>query len=143
MIAANVFIQSGDEIRIMHSSAALGTAIYQMEGNSWHQTQNFTWTCRSTDFSESALAERADFFQKEDWLAANGRMGTLNELEYQIKIPDQDFKVAVVYIKSVPPYEYIPWPANLEDDSIRQNPDGLPLEMNFSIELWRVLDPDN
>ena len=79
------------------------------------------------------------FFQDEGWLAANGLMGTPNELEYQIKIPDQDFRIAVVYIKATPPYEKVPWPANLDDDCIDPTPGGLPLRTEFSLEQWGVL----
>lgn len=139
-IAGNVLIHSGDEIKIMHSSAALGTAIYQQDKEKWTQTQDFFWRCRDTGNSEAAQAERAEFFQDEGWLAANGLMGTPNELEFKIMIPDQDFRLAVVYIKSSPPYEKVPWPADLGDDSIRQTPGGLSLEMHFTPERWEVLD---
>ncbi len=62
-IAGNVFISRGDEIAILHTSAALGTAIYQQGVDGWQQTQDFTWRCRNTDNSESAQAERAEFLQ--------------------------------------------------------------------------------
>jgi putative intracellular protease/amidase len=140
MIAANVFIQHGDEISIMHSSAALGTAIYKKEIDSWQQTQDFTWQCRSTSLSDAAQAERDAFLQEEGWVAANGRMGTPNELEYQIKIPVGDFRLAAVYIQASPPYEKIPWPAELTDDTIMPTPGGLPDTFNFSTEQWAVLD---
>ncbi len=139
MIAANVFIQSGEEIIIMHSSAALGTAIYQKNADSWQQTQDFTWQCRSTSLGDAAQAERDEFLQQEGWVAANSRMGTPNELEYQIKIPDQDIRIAVVYIKATHPYEEIPWPPDLEDDTIMPTPGGLPETSNFSLEQWARL----
>ena len=139
MIAANIFIQSGDEIFILHSSAALGTAIYQQGEDGWQQTQNFTWQCRSTSLGDAAQAERNAFLQQEGWVAANGRMGTPNELEYQIKIPEQDFRLAAVFIHSTPPYEKVPWPAALDDDCIRSTPGGFPMMMAFSTDRWGVL----
>ena len=139
-IAGNVFIQHGDEIRIMHSSAALGTAIYKKESDGWQQTQDFTWQCRSTSLSDAAQAERDEFLQQEGWVAANGRMGTPNELEYQIKIPVGDFRLAEVYIQSSPPYEKIPWPAELTDDTVMPTPGELPETFNFSLEQWVRLD---
>jgi hypothetical protein len=139
-IAGNVFIQHGDEIKILHSSAALGTAIYKKDTDRWQQTQDFTWHCRTTSNSESAQDERAEFLAEEGWLAANGWMGTPNELEYQIKIPDGDFRLAAVYIKASPPYEKIPWPPQLIDDTILPTPGGLPDSFYFSSEQWIVLD---
>jgi hypothetical protein len=142
-IAGNVFIQRGDEIHILHSSAALGTAIYQKSGTGWQLTQDFTWCCRNTSNSASAQTERDEFLQAEDWLAANGRMGTPNELEYQIKIPEQDFRIAVVFLKASPPYEKVPWPEDLSDDSILSTPGGLPMMMEFSIGQWGALQLKN
>ena len=139
MILANLFIQSGDEIIIMHSSAALGTAIYQKNADSWQQTQDYTWHCRSTSLGGAAQTERDEFLQQEGWVATNGRIGTPNELEYQIKIPDGDFRLAAVYIKSSPPYDKIPWPAELTDDTIMPTPGGLPETYNFSPEQWMEL----
>ena len=140
MIAANIFIQRGDEIAILHTSAALGTAIYQHGQDHWQQTQDFIWQCRSTSLSDAAQAERDEFLQKEGWVAANGRMGTPNELEYQIKIPEEDFRLAAVYIKASPPYEKIPWPPQLTDETITPTPGGFPESFYFSPEQWAVLD---
>ncbi len=143
MIAGNVFIHSGNEITILHTSAALGTAIYKKSEDSWQQTQDFTWRCLNTGNSEAARTERIEFLQDEGWLAANGRMGTPNELEYQIRIPDQDFQLAAVYIKATHPYQKVLWPAHLDDDCIKPTPGGLPLEMQFSPDKWMILDLSN
>ena len=139
LIAGNVFINRGDQIEIFHSSAALGTAIYQQGVDGWQQTQDFTWRCRNTGDSEAAKAERTEFLQDEGWLAANGLMGTPNELEYQIKIPDQDFRLAIVYIKATYPYDKVPWPANLNDDCAQPSTGELPAVMQFSPAQWARL----
>ena len=139
LIAGNVFISRGDQIEILHTSAALGTAIYQQGVDGWQQTQDFTWRCRNTGDSEAAKAERTEFLQNEGWLAANGLMGTRNELEYQIKIPDQDFRLAIVYIKATYPYDKVPWPANLNDDCAQPSSGELPAVMQFSPAQWARL----
>ena len=129
--ACNVYILRGDKITVLHSSAALGTAIYQKAESNWQQTQNFNWQLRDTSNSESAQTERAAFLKTEGWLAANGNMGNPNELEYQIKIQEQNLRIAVVFTKSTPPYEKVPWPANLDDDTITPTPGGFPTMMAF------------
>lgn len=139
MIAGNVFISRDDKIEVLHTSAALGTAIYQKNEDNWQQIQDFSWRCRNTGNSESALEERAEFLQDEDWLAANGRMGTPNELEYQIKISGQSSSLAVVFSKSSYPYEKVPWPANLDDDCIKPTTGGFPNILEFSPDQWGVL----
>lgn len=140
MIAGNVFIHRGDEIAILHTSAALGTAVYKKGEDGWKQTQDFTWRCRNTGDSESAQAERAEFLKDEGWLAANGLMGIPNELEYKIKIQDRDFRLAMVYIKATYPYKKVPWPAKLDDDCIQPASGGLPLVMQFSPAKWAKLE---
>ena len=102
--------------------------------------QDFTWQCRSTSLSDAAQAERDEFLQEEGWVAANGRMGAPNELEYQIKIPEENFRLAAVYIKASPPYEKIPWPTQLTDNTITPTPGGLPESFYFSPEQWALLD---
>lgn len=142
MIVGNVFVNSGEEISILHVSAALGTALYQQETNVWQQTKAFEWCCRGTSDSASAQTERDDFFQREGWVSINSRVGTPNELEYQIKIGDQPIRLAVNYltVSSSPDDEKPPWPAGLDDDVIKPTPGGLPLQFNFAPERWVILD---
>jgi hypothetical protein len=145
LIAGNVFIQRENEISILHSSAALGTAIYhkKSESDAWVQVQDFIWRCRDASNSETAQAERKKFFQEEGWIASIGPRGTPNELEYQIRIPDQDFRLAAVFIRSTPPYEKVPWPAYLEDDCVRPTPGGLPEILYFDPAQWKAVELSN
>ena len=51
MIVVNIFIARGNEIKILHASAALGTASYQRDEDAWLLTQEFSWSCRDTSDS--------------------------------------------------------------------------------------------
>lgn len=139
MIVGNVFIEHGDEIAILHSSGALGTAHFQKEGDRWQKTQGFDWRCRRTDNSEAAQAERAAFLEKEHWLAVNSRMGTPNELEYQIELKEDTLRLAANFIRTSNTNEKIPWPDNLDDDCIKPTPGGMPEQMIFSPERWAAI----
>lgn len=136
MIGANVFVADGEQVRILHTSAALGTAVYQQNGDIWQQTQDFNWQCRDTGNSEAAQAKRAAYLQENGWLAANSRMGTPNELEYQIELTSDLECIAVSVFRSSTPNERAFWPPTLNDATIRPNPGGLQKEMNFSPEQW-------
>lgn len=136
MIAGNVFLQQGDRVKILHSSAALGTAVYQKNGMVWQQIQGFDWRCRDTSYTEAAKAERADFLKQEGWLAANSRMGTPNELEYQIALGGDSIQLAVNFLRASNPGEKMPFPTGLDDDCILPTPGGYPREMRFSPERW-------
>ena len=136
MIGANVFIEDNGQVRILHTSAALGTAVYQQNGDIWQQTQDFNWQCRDTGNSEATQAKRAAYLQENGWLAANSRMGVPNELEYQIVLTGDSERIAVSVFRSSTPNERASWPPTLDDAAIRPNPGGLPTEMHFSPEQW-------
>ena len=89
LIVVNVFIQRGKDIEILHTSAALGTAIYRKGATGWQQVQGFNWRCRKTDHSSAAQAERDAFLEQEHWVGANTYMGEPNEMEYQIELLDE------------------------------------------------------
>lgn len=63
MIVGNIFVEQGEHIAVLHSSAALGTALYSEVGDEWQRTKGFEWRCRSTGDGASAKAERENFLQ--------------------------------------------------------------------------------
>ena len=140
MIVGNIFIEHGDEIVILHSSAALGTAAYQKDADRWQQTRGFVWRCRDTGDSEAAQAERDAFLQEEHWLAANSRMGTPNELEFQIEMANKTQRMAVNFMRASNPNVKIPWPNDLDDDCVRPTPGGMPAQLRFSPHKWATID---
>ncbi|TFG50453.1 MAG: hypothetical protein E4H33_00045 [Anaerolineales bacterium] len=141
MIAGNVFLQQGDQVSIFHTSAALGTAIYQKAGDTWQKTSDFDWCCRSKIDSEGATAAREEFFARENWLGANSFIGIENELEYQIRleIPAQALSVNFLRVSN-PEAGKIPWPADLVDGSTQSSPGGFPEILDFSLERWGNLE---
>jgi C-terminal processing protease CtpA/Prc len=136
MIVGNIFIEQNNQVSILHASAALGTAVYQKGSDAWQQSQDFSWSCRKTDNSEAALAERGAFLQSEGWVASNSRMGTPSELEYQVKIDGNTLHMAVIFLRVEDPDVKIPWPPDLEDDCIKPTEGELPINMEFSLEQW-------
>jgi hypothetical protein len=140
MIVGNVYLNQGDEIRILHTSAALGTAVYRREGEGWQQAQNFHWRCRRADDGDAARAERDAFFQDEGWVSVNSRVGAPNELEYRIEVPSGPLRLAVNHIKASDTDVKHPWPPDLDDDTVRPTPGGLPAQMRFTPERWASID---
>lgn len=139
MIGGNVFIDHGSEIAILHVSAALGTALYEKGMDSWQQTQGFVWRCRRTDSSEVAQAERDAFLGEEHWVAANSRMGSPNELEYQIEMSVENLRLAVSFIRASNPDVKTPWPKDLDDDCIKPTPGEMPDQLRFSPDRWATV----
>ena len=142
MIVGNVFINRGDQVFILHSSAALGTAIYQQQADLWEQTKPFAWCCRGTGNTPGDLAEREDFFAQEGWVSVNSRVGTPHELEYQIEIGEAPVYLAVNYLRvsSDPNDEKTAWPSDIQDDVKLPTPGGLPLQFHFNPQSWASLN---
>lgn len=74
-------IASKADVRILHASAALGTAIFRDDV----RTRDFTWTNRDTGTSEKAMTERKRFLETEGWFA-NSTPRATREREYQIRM---------------------------------------------------------
>ena len=142
MIVGNIFIDQNDQVSIFHSSAALGTAIYEKRSDGWEQIQAFSWRCRSANNSPSAKAEREAFFQQEHWLANNSRMGTAQELEYKIAMPEGLLRIAVSFTRASDTSTRIYWPTSLVDDSTVQPQGEYPTTMQFSPATWMTVKTD-
>ncbi len=136
----SICVAQGDEIAILHASMALGTAIYKKVEEGWRRTRNFSWSCRDTIDSPQAQAERIEHLQKDHWLANNMGMGTPEEMEFQIAIPEGSLRLAVTYleISGLGSDSVVWWPANL-DDSCRNRhliEGRAPGMLRFSPEKW-------
>jgi len=142
MIVGNIFVDYGDHVSILHSSAALGTAIYEKSTDGFQQTQDFVWCCRSSSNSPSAQAERDTFLQQEGWVADNSYMGTPQELEYKIAMPDGSLRLAVTFTPASDVSVRIYWPLSLADDSIEPPQGEFPKNMQFSLSTWATVVAD-
>jgi len=142
MIVGNIFVNHGDRVSILHSSAALGTAIYEKSADGFQQTQDFVWRCRSASNSPSAQAERDAFLQQEGWVADNSHMGTPQELEYKIVMPNGTLRLVVTFTPASDVSVRIYWPPGLANDSIEPPQGEFPTTMQFSPSRWATVTAD-
>lgn len=140
MIAGNVFLEEGDQISILHTSAALGTALYQKDGGQYRKIKDFSWCCRSKIDNEASRLVREEFFTEEGWLGVNSFLGTENELEYRISLAGQPEKIAVNFIHADGEEDKQVWPVDLEDGVSLPSSGGFPDLIEFSIEEWISLE---
>ena len=139
MIAGNVFINKGDLILILHTSAALGTAVFEREGSTWRKIQDFEWCCRTRMDSEEARANREAFFDREGWLGNNSFLGNENELEYKIRLTGSEDYLAVNLLRVDNPAQKQAWPIDIVDGPAQSSEGGFPEIMEFSPETWQNL----
>jgi len=134
-------IDQSEQVSILHSSAAIGTAVYQFGDGVWELVRDFEWCCRETTDSPQAQAALGKHLQDEGWVANNGRVGVPEEIEFQIAMPDNSLRLAVNSIG--PPYyrSVLSWPNDLADDcsSLEMITGPIPEQAQFSLEEWITL----
>ena len=141
----SVCIDRGDEVAVLHSSAAVGMAVYQIQadGNSWHKTQDFSWCYRGTSSRETDGQERQRQLAENGWLASNAHMGNATEMEYQITITEVPLRLAIAHLQA-PEYQSLAyWPEGLKDScrEIQLLTGPLPDELYFSPQFWAQIIP--
>jgi hypothetical protein len=116
----NVYVVLDGLVNVLHASAALGSAIYDLVDDQWIQTDSYLpYACRSTRSSEEssyALWERTTFFENEGWFASNVYMGTPSDVEYQIpwRAPMLPLAIISMFANSDGLRTWLP--ADLDDD---------------------------
>jgi hypothetical protein len=137
----SICIIRDEQIAVLHSSAALGTATYEKAGDSWRKSRDFIWTNRAISNDQQALDERQQHLEREKWLASNGLMGNYDEMEYQIAMPDDQIRLAVTYLLS-PEYTSTDfWPATVAAGCRDFEPlqSDAPETVEFAPESWMTV----
>jgi hypothetical protein len=136
MLMGNIFIQRGDTISILHTSGALGTAIYQQGPEDWRLIQDFTWQCRDAGDSQTIPVECKAFLDQEGWLGSMSYMGNPEELEYQIELTAEPMHILVVFENlEYAGLKYL-WPAQVEVNIGELTHGYSPPNLSFSPEEW-------
>ena len=131
--AVNVVIASADSVSILHSSAALGSALYARSGSAWELVHGFTWCCRRL----ADESEREALFADEAWYANIGDTGDPGVVEYAIAIPWQDVSLAISSVRSETYRGF--WPAGLSREAQDQLVGVPPQDREYNIEEWGTL----
>jgi hypothetical protein len=96
----HVCVGSADEVRILHVSAAVGSAVYRRTGDSWKLETPFSWSLRDTALTGAPADARTAYLQKEGWVGTVSKMGKNTDRE--VIIDGTRFKsplrLAVAYV---------------------------------------------
>jgi len=131
--AVNVLIATAEDVSILHSSAALGSAVYLPGGDAWELDHGFSWCCRSASDESS----RQTLFENENWEANIGYAGEPGTVEYAIALPWRGSAIAISTIREGGDTGF--WPAELSPEAADQLLGVPPPERQFSIEEWRAI----
>jgi len=142
----SICVDQGDRVKVLHSSMALGTAVYEQREDDWRVSSRFSWSCSDASDSPQAQAERTEHLETYHWLASNMSMGNPGEMEFQIAMPEGELRLAVTYLQASGGggEEIAWWPADLphggcRDVNLIQAHE--PNVLQFSPENWVVFTP--
>lgn len=139
----HIYVAHGDTIYVLHTSAALGTAIYRRRNSEvWRPVQGFSWTMRSTALSEEAQTARKRFLESHGWVATTVRMGTPETLEFKIALnmfERETTSCAALFASAPDSPQY--WPQSLQDDCLAEDlvRGNTPAGLKFNRESWARL----
>lgn len=144
-------VRKNDRVRILHASAALGTAVYTQNGDAWQLEESFRFEKQEGDSSGSVKQKRADFLMNHGWVASTVSMGgdeTETFLEYKIRLDLFDSvrpKLGVAGMLLESNQKFIHLPAKLNDGC--SSPElirGFPPEQGqFNTSGWLSLTIEN
>jgi hypothetical protein len=136
MGTVNVGILRDGELWILHSSAALGSAVYQLHENGYQLRKTFDWCCRVS----SPLSENEQLLAEEGWLSTNQLVGDQTQTEYLIQIPIDEIILSVTYrYRDDSGAAY--WPETLAEEDLLKFTAAPRIgdEPFFSTEMWARL----
>lgn len=87
---ANLYLDLGDELHVLHVSGSLGRAIYRRDGEAWQLVSGFEWTARDASIRQdggvlAADTERLALRAAQRWTGATFRMGRDRETELLVR----------------------------------------------------------
>jgi hypothetical protein len=98
---AHLCVATGDDVRILHVSAAVGSARFRQADGKWTQPSPFTWSLRDPGLTGAAADARAAYLQKEGWVGTVSRMGRNTDREVVIdrsRFGQGPLRVVVAYL---------------------------------------------
>ncbi len=133
--AVNVLLATTDEVWILHSSAALGSALYVADAGGWDLSHGYDWCCRDS----SDESQRLELFEDEGWQANIGFTGDPGVVEYAVELPWTEAAVAISSIRDDTDTGF--WPIELSEEARSQLLGVPPQQRMFVLGEWRHILP--
>jgi len=131
--AVNLVLATDNDVWILHSSAALGSALYLPADGVWELSHGFDWCCRSAANDSARLL----LLDEEGWQATIGFTGDDGIVEYEVTLPWDGAFVAVSYLTDSETSAF--WPADLSSEARDQLVGPPPPERTFNLNEWYTL----
>ncbi len=133
--AVNLALATEEEIWILHSSAALGSARYVPSGADWELVHGFSWCCRSSTDD----ADRKSLLADEGWQANIGFEGDEGVVEFEVELTWHGAALAVSFITGTGTEAF--WPVDLSSAAQEQLVGARQSGVDFRLDEWLVFVP--
>jgi hypothetical protein len=141
---AHVCIGSGEQVRLLHVSAAVGSAVYQQGEVGWRLRTPFEWRLREAGASGAPAAARAAYLEQEGWVGTVTAMGPDRELVIdRPRFGSKRLRIAVAYVPT--PGDALGavsrWPDTRDSCTDQKTVAGfLPQNAKFLVNDWAVVE---
>jgi hypothetical protein len=142
---AHVCVGSSEEVRVLHLSAAVGSAVYRRTGDAWKLQTPFSWSLRDTALTGPPADARTAYLQKEGWVGTVSRMGRNTDREVIIDRTrfQSPLRLSVAYVATTAsgePGAVSRWP-DLRDSCTDQKmvAGHLPDTAKFLVNDWALV----
>jgi hypothetical protein len=141
---AHVCVHAGDQVRLLHVSAAVGSATYRPADGGWRLQSPFEWSLRDSG-GRAAGDARAAYLQKEGWVGTVSGMGPDRELVIdRSKFGSNRVRLAVAYITTPggnPSGQVARWPDTRDACTEQKTVAGFaPETARFLVNDWAVVE---
>jgi hypothetical protein len=131
------------QVRVLHASAGLGTALYDRKDGKWALTQGFTFESRENMTpTKASVAERRDYLKKEGWFANTHIEGQLQR-EFQIRLDGRtEVPIVLSFMSWITreKFDLDVWPGTVVDGCAELDLAGgwTDREYTFAPETWGI-----
>jgi hypothetical protein len=143
---SSLCIAIGNEVHVLHASAALGRVTYRPSGDVWNSPDTaFRYSMRNTALDDSARSQRAAYLAENGWVASTVRMGNdqrSQELQIALSRFPLPFRIALGRWLFTNNTEW--WPGTLTDHegclSLPLVRGSVPQGITFKPSFWVTIE---
>ncbi len=140
LFVATLCVEQGDEVHVLHASAAVGRARYRHDDGMWRLLESFEWALRGTNDDPVEPDARSAYLAREGWVAHTVQTGRPGHTEFLLDTRrfDEPVRVSVSLMMAAEPHPVDGWPVEAgQGCAAHDTVAGPPLgEIVFATDRW-------
>jgi hypothetical protein len=110
-------LASGDTVRVLHSSAAIGHATFSRDGTDWSRVADFAWALRGNQPADSIAVARQAHLGSQGWVAnaQGGPQPAVTEFALDLARLGAGPRIGLAVAVATNPLSPLVWPDSVQD----------------------------